>query len=69
MDFTIQTHFDTAWRNWWLKLAGLLMAYVLWLLVRSAQGERILTVPLAVGVTSTTSLPWRTRSMARDWWL
>lgn len=22
MDFTIQTHFDTAWRNWWLKGQG-----------------------------------------------
>ncbi len=37
-------------RNWWLKLAGLLLAYILWLLVRSGEGERVITVPLIVQV-------------------
>jgi hypothetical protein len=37
-------------RNWWLKFAGLLLAYVLWLLVRSGEGERIITVPLVVQI-------------------
>jgi hypothetical protein len=41
---------DLLVRNWWLKLAALLLAYVLWLLVRSAEGERVLTVPLVVRV-------------------
>ncbi len=35
-------------RNWWLKVAGLALAYVLWLLVRSSEGERLLNVPLVV---------------------
>jgi hypothetical protein len=37
-------------RNWWLKFAGLLLAYILWLLVRSGEGERIITVPLVVQI-------------------
>lgn len=37
-------------RNWWLKLAGLLLAYILWLLVRSGEGERIIAVPLVVQI-------------------
>ncbi len=40
-------------RNWWLKLAGLLLAYILWLLVRSGEGERIITVPLVVQIPRT----------------
>jgi YbbR domain-containing protein len=37
-------------QNWWIKLAALLLAYVIWLLVRSGEGERIITVPLVVQV-------------------
>jgi YbbR domain-containing protein len=37
-------------QHWWLKLAALLLAYVIWLLVRSGEGERIFTVPLVVQV-------------------
>jgi len=37
-------------QNWWFKLAALLLAYVIWLLVRSGEGERIITVPLVVQV-------------------
>ncbi len=35
-------------RNWWLKIAGLVLAYFLWLLVQSGEGERLLNVPLVV---------------------
>ncbi len=35
-------------RNWWLKAGALLLAYILWLLVRSGEGERVIAVPLVV---------------------
>lgn len=37
-------------KNWWLKLAGLLLAYALWLMVRGSEGERVFTVPLVVQI-------------------
>lgn len=36
--------------NWWLKLAGILVAYLLWLLVRTGEGERNFTIPLVLQV-------------------
>jgi YbbR domain-containing protein len=36
--------------NWWLKVAALFLAYVIWVLMRSGEGERVFTVPLIVQV-------------------
>jgi len=42
--------------NWWLKIAGLLLAYILWVLVRSGEGERVFTVPLVIQVPRNTEI-------------
>ncbi len=36
--------------NWWLKLAALLLAYALWLLIRGSEGERVVQVPVVVKI-------------------
>jgi YbbR domain-containing protein len=36
--------------NWWLKVAALFLAYVIWVLMRSGEVERVFTVPLIVQV-------------------
>jgi hypothetical protein len=41
---------DFLLRNWWLKLASLLLAYALWLVVRGSEGERVFAVPLTVRI-------------------
>jgi YbbR domain-containing protein len=41
---------DFLLRNWWLKLASILLAYALWLVVRGSEGERVFTVPLTVQI-------------------
>jgi hypothetical protein len=38
--------------NWWFKLAALLLAYGLWLVIRGSEGERVLQVPLTVKIPS-----------------
>ncbi len=37
-------------KNRWLKLAALLLAYALWIMVRGSEGERVITVPLTVQI-------------------
>ncbi|MBZ5499183.1 MAG: hypothetical protein LAP85_22525 [Acidobacteriia bacterium] len=41
---------DLILKNWWLKLAAILLAYALWIMVRGAEGERVFTVPLVVQI-------------------
>lgn len=38
--------------NWWFKLAALLLAYGLWLVIRGSEGERVLQAPLTVKIPS-----------------
>ncbi len=38
--------------NWWLKLASILLAYALWLLIRGGEGERVVQVPVVVKIPS-----------------
>lgn len=37
-------------KNWWLKLAAIVLAYALWIMVRGGEGERVITVPLTVQI-------------------
>jgi YbbR domain-containing protein len=41
---------DLILKNWWLKLMALLLAAILWRIVQGNQGERILTIPIAVQI-------------------
>jgi len=41
---------DLLVKNWWLKLAAIVLAYALWLMVRGNEAERVFTVPLVVQI-------------------